>query len=347
MRKLLIAAVLCLLFVIPAEASQLTAPSVPASGAERMPENTDSCGQSLLELLSRSMESLAPDLKEAAESCASILFSALLFSFLPLISSKGSETASMAGAAAISAVLFQKTHHMIRLATDTVTEILEYGKLLCPVMTAALAAQGGVSASSALYVGTTMFITLLSTGISRWIVPMLYFHLAFSLSGCALGDEMLKKATVLIKSVLTWILKTSMVIFTTYLSITGVVSGTTDLAALKAAKVAFSSFVPVVGSILSDSSEAVLVSMGIMKNAAGIYGILAVLAVFLGPFLKIAAHYMLMKATAGLCAVFGEKRFSAITEEFASTMGFLMGILSVGCVLVLISTICFLKGTAL
>ena len=68
--------------------------------------------------------------------------------------------------------------------------------------------------------------------------------------------------------------------FTGYIGFTGVVSGTTDAMAMKAAKLTISGAVPVVGGILSDASEAVLVSAGIMKNAAGVYGILAVLAIF-------------------------------------------------------------------
>lgn len=81
----------------------------------------------------------------------------------------------------------------------------------------------------------------------------------------------------MVKNVVSWSLKTILTVFTTYMTVTGVVSGTTDAAALKATKVTISSVVPVVGGILSDASEAVLVSAGLMKNAAGIYGILAVL----------------------------------------------------------------------
>ena len=235
---------------------------------------------------------------------------------------------------------------MVSLATDTVRNILEYGKLLCQVMTTALAAQGSISASSALYIGTAAFIAVLNSLLSRVIIPMIFIYLAFAVAYGSCGDEFLKKNADLIKGSLIWILKILLIIFTSYMSITGVVSGTTDLASLKTAKILFSSAVPVVGGILSDSSEAVLVSMGFIKNTAGIYGMLAVLSMFAGPFIRIGMHFLMLKVSAALCAVFGDKQISSLADSFSAAMSLLMAVIASGCVLILISTICFLKGAA-
>ena len=128
------------------------------------------------------------------------------------------------------------------------------------------------------------------------------------------------------------------------MTITGVVSGTTDAAALTAAKVTISSFVPVVGGILSDASEAVLVSASLAKNAAGIYGILALIAVFLSPFLKIGIQYLMLKLTSGLCSIFGPKRMTELMGDFSTAMGLLLSMTGAACLLQLISTVCFMRG---
>ena len=344
MRKAIIGLVLVLSLTLPASAAEIEAPLVPKSGIERMPENTDSFGDALLELVQNSMNLLRPDLKEAAEATMMTVAAGTLFSIIQNITKKISRTLSAAGAITIAVIMFRHSNSMIVLASDTVIEIYEYGKLLCQVMTAALAAQGCVTESSALYVGTTFFITLLSTLVSKLVVPMAYIFLAFSVGYCAMNNEILKKIADAIKGVLGWALKTLLVVFTAYMSITGVVSGTTDAASLKAAKVVISTVVPVVGGALADSSESVLISMGLVKNAAGIYGILAVLAVFAGPFLKIGAHYLFLKVSATICASFGDKSVSGLTGDFSSAMGLLMAMIASGCVMVLISTVCFLKG---
>ena len=128
------------------------------------------------------------------------------------------------------------------------------------------------------------------------------------------------------------------------MSITGVVSGTTDAAVLKTTKVTISSVVPVVGGILSDASEAVLVSAGLMKNAAGIYGIFAVLAVFLLPFLRVGVQYLLLKFTAAVCSIFAPKSITELIGDFSTAMGLLLAMTGSVCLLQLISTVCFMKG---
>lgn len=338
----------CILLVFslarPAAALEITAPEVPDSGAALMPDQTHSFGDGLLELLQKAVNRLRPDLKEAVRVSISILAAVMIVSILHSFSGITKASAELSGAILIGTVLLYNANSMVRLGTETVHELSDYGKLLYPVMAAAMAAQGGVTSSASLYAGTAVFDAVLSSFISKLLVPMVYFFLALAVANSALGEELLKSLRDMIKNVMSWCLKTVLMVFTTYMSITGVVSGTTDAAALKATKVTISSVVPVVGGILSDASEAVLVSAGVMKNAAGIYGILAVLAIFLEPFLRIGTHYLLLKATAAIAAVFGPKRMTGLIEDYSAAMGLLLAMTGAVCLLLLISTVCFMKG---
>ena len=254
--------------------------------------------------------------------------------------------ADFAGVTAITSILLLSTNSLIRLGTGTLEEMQEYGKLLLPVMTAAMAAQGGITTSAALYGGTAVFNSLLTSLSNRLLIPMVYLYIALAAANAALGEEMMKKLREMVKTFVSWCLKTLLTVFTTYMGITGILTGTTDAAALKAAKVTFSTFVPVVGGILSDASEAVLVSAGFAKNAAGLYGIFAILALFVAPFLKIGVHYLLLKATAAISSLFGTKSMSELIGDFSTAMGLVLAMTGSACVLQLISTVCFLKGVS-
>ena len=344
MSKFLLVVILIFSLAIPSSAAELTAPTVPQSGREVMPEKTDSFGDGLLKLLENALGQLQPDLKEASRVSLGVVAAVMMVSLLQSFSGSVKTAAEFAGTTAIAAGLLLSANSLIRLAAETITEISEYGKLLLPVMTAAMAAQGGVSSSAALYTGTALFDAVLSSLISRLLVPMVYLFLALAVANSAMGEDLLKQMRDVAKGLISWCLKILLTVFTTYIAITGVVSGTTDAAALKATKVTISSVVPVVGGILSDASEAVLVSAGLMKNAAGIYGILAVLAVFLSPFLKIGVQYLILKLTAALCALFGAKRLTELIGDFSTAMGLLLAMTGSECLLLLISTVCFLKG---
>lgn len=324
--------------------TQLTAPQVPQSGAQLMPSDTDSFGEALWQLARDALAGLNPDLSEAAGLCLGILAVVLFISILKLSPGWGEKTADFVGAVGICVLLLQSSNSLISLGTETIAEISDYGKLLLPVMASALAAQGSVTASTALYAGTALFDAVLCSLITKLLMPAIYIYLTLSAANAALGEEVLKKLAGFVKWLSVWILKTILYIFTGYMGITGVISGTTDAAALKAAKLTISGAVPVVGGILADASEAVLVGAGVVRNAAGIYGILAVLAVFAGPFLKIGCHYLLIKLTGAVCAVFGAKRCTDLVGDFSTAMGLLLAITGSVCLLQMISTVCFLRG---
>ncbi len=343
MRKILLLLSVVILLATPVSALEISAPEVPDSGADLMPAETGTFADGLREILKDAVARFRPDLAEAAKTCLGICAAVLLVSIMQCFPGNMKKIADLTGTVAVSGLLLQSTNSLIGLGAETITELSEYGKLLIPVMTSAMAAQGSITASAALYTGTAAFNALLTAILSKLLIPMIFLFLALAVANSALGEDVLKKLRDFIKWLMTWCLKTILSIFTAYIGLTGVVSGTTDAAALKVTKMTIATMVPVVGGILSEASESVLVSAGLMKNAAGIYGILAILAVFLGPFLRIGAHYLLLKATGAICGIFGSKQISELVQDFAGAMGLLLAMTGAICLLLLISTVCFLR----
>ena len=344
MKIMLTAGILTLLHTSASLTGDLTAPVIPDSAKQFMPQSTASFSDGLLEVLRDLVLHARPDLKEASGICLCLVAIVMLVSLVGSMPGKTQSAADLAGCVAIGGVLLGAANSMIQLGVQSVGQITEYGKLLLPVMTTALAAQGGVSSSVALYTGTAFFNSLMASWITKILTPMIYLFLGLSIACACLGEDMLIRLRDGLKWLMTWLLKTAMYTFTGYIGITGVVSGTTDAAALKAAKLTISGVVPVVGGILSDASEAVLVGVGTAKNAAGLYGIFAILAMFLGPFLRIGAHYLLIKGTSVICSVFGNKRTAGLIMDFSSAMGLVLAMNGAVSIMLLISVVCYMKG---
>ena len=226
--------VLLLLFVLaqPVSALEITPPQVPKSGAQLMPEDTASFGESLWELLQNGLQAIRPDLVEASRLAMAVIAAVMMLSILHGLSDSVKGILELGGTVVIASVLLGSANSMIRLGADTVTELSAYGKLLLPVMTTALAAQGGLTASAALYTGTAVFNTVLTTLISGLLVPMVYLFLALAAGNSATGEELLKRLRDMVKNGISWCLKTILMVFTTYMGITGVISGTTDAVTL-------------------------------------------------------------------------------------------------------------------
>ncbi len=344
MKRVLILIVLLIVLAVPVSAMEFTAPAAPETAQEYMPPDTESFGDGLWYILKTAIFNLKPEIADASGICLALIAVVILLSMADPFLQRGKCAINMVGAVMIGMILLEPVNALVHLGTQTVSELSEYGKLLIPVMTAALAAQGGATASAVLCTGTVFFNTLLAAVITKLLIPILYVYLCLCIANHAIGHELLKTMQQFTKWLMTWVLKCILYVFTGYISITGVVSGAVDASAMKAAKLAISGMVPVVGGILSDASEAVLVSAGVMKSAAGVYGILAVLAICIGPFLQIGIQYLMLKLTAGICGIFGSKQSSGLVGDISAGMGLVLAMTGTVCLLLLISVVCFMKG---
>ena len=103
-----------------------------------------------------------------------------------------------------------------------------------------------------------------------------------------MGNEGLKRVGALLKWLITILLSVFLLAFIAYLNLSGVISGGADAATVKAAKFTISNMVPVVGGVISDTAETLLAGAGVLRNAAGVFGMLAVLGICMVPLLNLA-----------------------------------------------------------
>ena len=344
MKKILMILLALSLLVIPVQAMEFEPPVVPDSGDRYMPDNTESFGEGLLFILRQAIDQFLPETAQAMGVCLSIIAAMLLVRLADSFPGASQQVIHLVATLLLGILLLKPSNSMIQLGIQTVSELSQYGKLLIPVLTGALAAQGGVTSSTSLYAITVFFVSVLTTLIVKLTVPMIYIYVCLSLLNNAVGDELLLNLRNFLKWLITWSLKIVLYVFTGFLGITGVVSGAADASAVKALKLTVSGMVPVVGGIISDASETILISASVMKGAAGVYGILAIIAVFIGPFLKIGVQYLTLKITGSMCMMLSNKKESELIKDFSSGMGMVLGMVGTVGLLLLISVVCFMKG---
>jgi len=346
MRKWLL--LICLMLLLPGNvlAMEETAPQPPKDAMELLPQEQHTFGEDLWTVISSALSALTPEIAASIKICGALFGVCMLSSLASAIPGKTVDTVHLVGILVVCGLLLETTGAMFQFASETITELSQYGKMLIPVLCAAMASSGGFHTSTTLYIGTAIFDTVLTSLISSWLIPMVSIMLILSVASAFTGEKILSSLREFLKWLVTWLLKMILYIFTGYIGITGVVSGNADAAAMKVTKLSMSGMVPVVGGILSDASEAVIVGAGVVKNALGTYGLLAVIAIWISPFLKIGAQYLLLKLTTALCEMFDAKPVNELMKSFTGAMGLLLGMTGAVCVMLLISTVCFMKGVA-
>ena len=250
----------------------------------------------------------------------------------------GLKAVEAAGALAVTALTVNDMNTMIGLGRETIERMDSFAGLLLPAMATLTAATGGVTGAAVRQGVTVFFSDLLITAIDRLLVPLLYAYVAACCAQAALGNEGLKKLSALIKGAITFLLTAGLLIFVGYLTASGAIAGSADAAAVKAAKLAISRAVPVVGGILSDAAETVLAGAGVLRGTVGVVGTLVVLAICLVPFLQLAIHYLTYKGAAALTGTVANSGLSRLMDEIGGAFGLMLGMTG-SCALVLLFSI--------
>lgn len=344
MRRVLIILLLLSTMVLPVSANGIVAPEVPDDVESLFPEERDNFGAALLHILKEAISQMQPLVADAAKTFAQILGLAILLSLLHNYSGKSSAIVELGGVLGISAILTLDSSSLIQVGTDTIWQISQYGKLLLPVLAVALTAQGGTMTAATVYGATAIFDSVICTIIASVLVPILYVYLVLSIVNAVSGDPMLAKLGDMIKGLTSWLLKILLYVFVGYVSVSGIISGTADQTVIKATKLTLSGMIPVVGGIVSDASETILVSAGLIKNTVGIYGFLAIISIVILPFLSMGVNYLTLKISAIFAGIFLPKSISKLLEDFTGVLGLLLGMTGSVCVIQLISVVCFMKG---
>lgn len=277
------------------------------------------------------------------KSAALIVVIAVLCSTVSTALEGGAKYAILAGILAIAAISVSNVNAFIGLGNKTIDDMNTFSKMLLPTLSGAAAASGAITSAAAKYAATTLFMNILMTVSKSIVVPIIYAYTATSIAEAALGGDALTGASNLLK----WLAKTVMLaivlLFVAYLSLTGVISGTTDAVTTKALKTTITTVLPVVGSIIADASETVLAGASILRNAIGIFGFLAVAATCLFPFLHLGVNYLLYKAAAGVSGAIADGRITKLVNAVSTAFGMMLGVVGASALMLFIAIISVIK----
>ncbi len=330
------------------------------------------CGQALAAQLPPELERLAPEAAALADggegllpgvrrlwregweqageyllagvrSTAAIMAGVVLLGVAESAAPAGKDTlgqyVSITGALWITAVSAGNLNALIGLGQQTIVDLSQLSKALLPVLAAAEAASGGVTAASARQVAAVFFSDILLTAIERVLLPAVYLYIGTAAAGAVLEGELMERVGSLLKKLIGWALGGLLTLFTAFLTISGAVAGTADAQAVKVAKAAVSAAVPVVGGILSEAAESMLAGAGLLRGLLGAFGALAVLSFCLVPFLRLGGQYLLYQCASLAAAAAGPKKLTGLLTALGDAFGLVLAMTAASALLLLISLV--------
>lgn len=338
------------LAALPAEVED----ALPRDAAKLLEDVPDWDGGSLAaglcSIVSRLKGDAAALIRRQTRGAASVFLVVILCGLIQGLSEGAEETGrllTMAGTLAVTALSVGDLNTLMGAGRTVIGRINTFSQALLPALAAISALSGGVTSAAARQVATVFFSDLLLEVIDGGLMPMVYLYTGALAAGSCLGDKRLLAVAELMKAICSRALAVSLLLFTLYLTVSGVFAGTVDSASIRVTKAAISGAVPVVGGILAEASEAVLAGSGLLKGTVGVFGLLGVLAICAYPFLEIGLQYLLYRLMAFLSVMVGGESLRGLIRGLGGAFGLILGMVGSSALILLISILASVAAVSL
>lgn len=303
-------------------------------------------GSSFIEKIKKLINGDLGDNENVWQAIVSVLFESLL-SFLPFLSiivavsligslMQGLKPASNKGLSnivnfvtygvVIVLVLSQVTR-LITLSTSAILSIKSQMDTIFPILLTMLTAMGGTTSVS-IYQPAMAFLTgILLNFFTHILLPIFIFSIIFDIVSNLSGNVKMEKFSSFLRSTFKWIIGIVFTIFTAFLSIQGLTAMSVDGISIRTAKYAIRSYIPILGSYLSDGMGVILASSNLIKNAVGGAGLIMLLASILSPLLELVVFMLALKLVAGIIEPLGNRQVASFISSLSKSMVLLIALL--------------------
>ncbi len=249
----------------------------------------------------------------------------LICSLVSSVGDSSDEMSKLIGTVASLAVIgvtYSYLNEALLSVTTMLSDVSQFMLSYVPVYVGVITSSGGAVSASGYYVALLSLCEVIAV-IGKAVLPticgcMVAISIAESISPIS-GMDVASS----IKKTLNRFFGLFATIFVGVLSVKSLVGASADSIAVRGAKYAASSFVPVVGSAVSEAYTTVVGSLSLIRSATGAFGMIAVLFIVLRPIISVVALSLVLwlsKATAELLAVKSASRFLGGVSDIVSVM---------------------------
>lgn len=217
----------------------------------------------------------------------------------------------------------------VNTGREVVDKMVSFMQALLPLLLTLLVALGGVASAAIFHPVILASLTLLGTLTKNIVLPLIFFAAVLSIAGNLSPHFRLSHLAGLFKTVALGILGVFSTIFLGLLAIRGVAGGIGDGIALRTARFAVDAFIPIVGGMFADALEAIVSSSLLIKNAAGIAGMIAVLLIVGLPLLKMITLALIYKLAGALVQPVGEGQVVDLLNDLGGSLMMVFAVVSV------------------
>ncbi len=207
-----------------------------------------------------------------------------------------------------------------------------------PIYGGVVAVSGGAGAALSYQTTLLTAVELFGQLCRGAVLPMLSVSMAMGCAGAVTDGFSLEGLSNTIQRVILWGMGLFSTVFSGVLSIQQMVAAAGDSFGRRAVKFSLSSFVPVVGGVLSEAYSTVLGCAGLLRSTLGCFGLVATVLIVLPPLVSCVMWNVLLWIAGGAATLFRLNAVEKLCKSVAGGIKVMIGILALFSLLMIIST---------
>ena len=216
---------------------------------------------------------------------------------------------------------------MVSLTTNTITNLKSQMDCIFPILLTLLTAIGGEVSVAVYQPAMALLSSVILNFFTYILMPLFVFSVVINVISNLSNTVKLDKLASCFNSTFKWIIGFVFTIFTAFLSIQGITAGAVDGISIRTAKFAIRSYVPILGSYLSDGMGLILTSSNLIKNTVGGAGLFLLLATVLSPLIELVLFMLVLKFASGIIEPLGNKQVANFISSLSKSMVLLVVII--------------------
>lgn len=234
---------------------------------------------------------------------------------------------------------------ILQMVKTSIQNLVGFMNSLVPLLITLMLTTGNFASAGILEPIILFIITFIGNFITTILLPFVLISTALAIISKVSSRIQVDKLSKFFNSTVVWTLGVVLTLFVGIISVEGSLSSTVDGITAKTTKAAVSNFIPVVGKILGDAVDTVMGCSNILKNAVGIVGVVVVIAICVGPIIKLAILMGLYYLAGAVCQPIADEKIVKLLEEMGNTFKMLLAIMCSVSVMLIVGTTLVLKIT--
>ncbi len=266
-----------------------------------------------------------------------IMLSAVAHSLFPSDNKMGNVLNIVTGSV-IAVCVFLPLKDVLVRGVTAISVSADFMFVLIPVLAGVITAGGNPALALSYNSFTFAAAQAVSQLSSSVVLPLSGMFMATGIVSSVSPELKINGLTDIIKKTVFATLSFAATMFSAVLSLKGVMAESADNLVSRGIKLATSSAVPIVGGAISEAYSSILGSLSLIKNAVGMFGIIAVAVINLPVMIELLFWIFALKLSAVFASVLGDEKSCELINVISSTLTIINAMILFGAVMFIIST---------